>query len=48
MRIGEIASGTEYRMNNQFQKLIIFGIFQVFQIKKILNFLKFICQFSDL
>ena len=38
MRIGEIASGAEYWMDERLQKLIIFKIFQVFQIEKILKF----------
>ena len=33
MRIGEIASGAEYRMDEQFQNLLIIGISIVFQIK---------------
>ena len=37
MRIGEIASGAEYRMMEQFQNLPIFGISIVFQIEKILK-----------
>ena len=37
MRIGKIASGTEYRMDEQFQTLPILGIFIVFQIKKVLT-----------
>ena len=35
MRIDKIASSTEYRMNKQFQNLLIFWISIVFQIKKI-------------
>ena len=35
MRIGKIACSAEYRMDKQFQKLLIFGISTVFQIKKI-------------
>ena len=34
MRIGKIASDAEYRMDEQFQNLLIFGILIVFQIKK--------------
>ena len=34
MRIGKIANGAEYRMNEQFQNLLIFGILIIFQIKK--------------
>ena len=37
MRIGKIASGVEYRMDEQFQNLLIFGISIVFQIKKKFN-----------
>ena len=33
-RIGKIASDAEYRMDEQFQNLLIFGILIVFQIKK--------------
>ena len=36
MRIGKIASGAEYRMDEQFQNLLIFGILMVFQTKKII------------
>ena len=34
MRISKIASGAEYRMDEQFQNLLIFRILIVFQIKK--------------
>ena len=34
MKIGKIANGAEYRMDEQFQNLLIFGIFIIFQIKK--------------
>ena len=34
MKIDKIANGAEYRMNEQFQNLIIFGIFIIFQIKQ--------------
>ena len=34
MRIGKIASGAEYRMDKQFQKLLIFWISIVFRIEK--------------
>ena len=34
MRIGKIASGPEFRMDEQFQNLLVFGILIVFQIKK--------------
>ena len=33
-RIGKTASGAEYRMDEQFQNLLIFGILIVFQIKQ--------------
>ena len=41
MRIGETASGAEYRMDEQFPNLPIFGILIVSQIEKILKFCKF-------
>ena len=34
MRIGKIASVAEYRIDEQFQNLIIFGILIIFQIKE--------------
>ena len=34
MRIGKIANGAEYRMGEQFQNYLIFGILIIFQIKK--------------
>ena len=34
MIISKIANVAEYRMNEQFQNLLIFGILIVFQIKK--------------
>ena len=37
MRIGKIASSAEYRIDKQFQNLLIFGIAIDFQIKKILK-----------
>ena len=37
MRIGEIASSAEYRMDKQFQNLLTFEISIVFQIEKILK-----------
>ena len=37
MRIGKIASGAEYRMNEQFQNMLIFWISIVFWIWKILK-----------
>ena len=37
MRIGKITSSAEYRMDEQFQNFLIFGISIVFQIKKILQ-----------
>ena len=37
MRIREIASDAEYRMNKEFQKLPIIGILIIFKIEKILK-----------
>ena len=37
MRIGKIASGADYRMNEELKNLPIFGISIIFQIEKILN-----------
>ena len=34
MKIGKIANGAEYRMDEQFQELLIFGILIIFQIKE--------------
>ena len=34
MKIDKIANGAEYRMNEQFQNLLIFGIFIIYQSKK--------------
>ena len=34
MKISKIANGAEYRMDEQFQNLLIFGILIIFQIKK--------------
>ena len=34
MKIAKIASGAEYRMNEQFQNLLIFEILIIFQIEK--------------
>ena len=34
MRIGEIASGAEYRMDEQFHNWLIFGILMAFKLKK--------------
>ena len=34
MKIDEIADGAEYRMNEQLQNLLIFGILIIFQSKK--------------
>ena len=34
MKIDKIANGAEYRLNEQFQNLLIFGILIIFQIKK--------------
>ena len=41
MRIGKISSGAEYRMNEQSQNLIIFGILIVFQIESSTHLLIF-------
>ena len=38
MKTDKIASGAEYRMDEQFQNLLIFGIFQVLQFWKCVNF----------
>ena len=38
MRIGKIASGAEYRMDEKFENFVIFGILIVFQMDKILKF----------
>ena len=38
MKTGEIASGAEYRIAEQFQNLLIFGIFQVLKFWKFVNF----------
>ena len=35
MRIGKIASGAEYQMEEKFQNLLIFGILIVFTLEKI-------------
>ena len=34
IRIGKIASGAKYRVDEQFQNLLIFEILIIFQIKK--------------
>ena len=34
MKISEIANGAKYRMDEQFENLLIFGILIIFQIKK--------------
>ena len=34
MKIGEIVNGAKYRMDEQFQNLLIFRILIIFQIKK--------------
>ena len=44
MRIGKIVSGAEYRMDEQFQNFLIFGILIVFQIEKTLK----LCSFFKL
>ena len=38
MRTGKIASGAEYRMDEQSQNLLIFGIFQLLKFWKFVNF----------
>ena len=38
MKTGEIPSSAEYRMDQQFQNLVIFGIFQVLKFWKFVNF----------
>ena len=38
MRIRKIASGAKYRMDEQFQNLLIFGFFQVLIFWKFVNF----------
>ena len=40
MKISKIANGAEYRMDEQFQNLLIFGIVIIFQLKR--KFLKYI------
>ena len=37
MRTGKITNSAEYRTEEQFQNLVIFGILIVFQIKKVLK-----------
>ena len=39
MRIGKIASSAEYRMDKQFQNLLIFKNLLIFQFRKFLKFL---------
>ena len=34
MKIGKIANGMEYRTDEKFQNLLIFGVWIIFQIKK--------------
>ena len=41
MRAGKITSGAEYRMDEQFQNLLIFGIFWSFEILEFFQVLKF-------
>ena len=41
MRIGKIASGAEYRINEPFQNLSILGISIILQIKKFWKFVNF-------
>ena len=38
MRNGTFASSAEYRMNGEFQNLLIFGILIIFEIEKNRNF----------
>ena len=38
MRIGIIASGTKYRMDEQFQNLLIFGMFKLWNFGNLLIF----------
>ena len=40
MKIGKIANGAEYRMDKQFQNLLIFRILIIFQMKKQIQILK--------
>ena len=40
MIIGQIVSSAKYRIDKHFQKLVIFGIWIVFQMEKILKFKK--------
>ena len=54
MRIGKIASSAEYRMDKQFQNLLIFRISIIFEIVKILKINNFssckileICYFTN-
>ena len=44
MKIGKITTGAEYRIDEIFKNLLIFGIFIVSQIKKIMK----ICYFFKL
>ena len=37
MRIGQISSGAEYRIDEPFKNMKIFGILMVFWMEKILN-----------
>ena len=41
MRIGKIVSGAEYRMDEQFQNLLIFRILIVFRIEFFFKFVNF-------
>ena len=42
MKISKIANGAEYRMDEQFQNLLIFGIVIIFQLKRKFKFLKYL------
>ena len=40
MKIGQIVNGAKYRMDEQFQNLLIFGILIIFQVTKKIEILK--------
>ena len=42
MRIGKIVSDAKYRMNEQFQNFLIFGVLEFSKLKRKLKFQKFI------
>ena len=42
MKISKIANGAEYRMDELFQNLLLFGILIILQIKKKLKFQKYL------